>query len=189
MGGPSGLLATHAFLPLSKGAVDSANPSLGLDGAVRYARNAVVSGINKLSIRPGSVVSITLMDDQGTPAAVTSVRHVGPFADGAVAIAYSSTTAKCYLYRLDASFTGYYNTSGTFTASSTAAPIAVLWSSLTSVPDVCVTEGLGTLYVAHTVASDAAGLYWPTRKYADFSATITSLAASGTDGSSAGTDT
>jgi len=189
MGGPPGMLATHAFLPLSKGAVDSANPSLGLDGAVRYARNAIVSGINKLSIRPGSVVAITLMDDQGTPAEVTSVRHIGPFADGAVAIAYSSATSKAYLYRLDASLTGYYNTSGTFTASSTAAPIAVIWSSLTGVPDVCVTEGLGTLYIAHTVASDANGLYWPTKTYTDFSSSITSLAASGTDGSSTGSDT
>lgn len=189
MGGPNGMLATHAFLPLTKGAVDSANPSLGLDGAVRYVRNAIVSGINKVSIRPGAVVALTLLDDQGTPAPITKVCHVGPFADGAVAVGYSSVTNKVYLYRVDASFTGYYNTSGTFTASTTARPIAVVWSSLTAVPDVSVTEGLGTLYIAHTVASDSNGLYWPTKTYTDFSGSVTSLPASGTDGSASGTDT
>jgi hypothetical protein len=129
------------------------------------------------------------MDDAGTPAAITSVRYIGPFADGALAVGYSSTTHKAYLYRLDASLSGYYDSGAAFHAGSTALPIAVIWSSLTAVPDVTVTEGLGEAYIAHSVASDANGLYWPTQTYTDFSASVTSLKASGTDGSSAGTDT
>lgn len=183
-------LQLASFGPFTKGVVDAANPSLALTGAMRSCQNTVLTGINRLSVRPGAVVAMTCVDDQGTPANVTSIRHVGPFGDGAVIVAYSSTTQKVYLYRTDANFTGYYApTSGTFTTSSTAHPVAVVWSGVTVTPDVCVTEGLGTCYIAHTVASDASGLYWPTRTYTDFSASVSSVAASGTDGSSAGSDT
>jgi hypothetical protein len=178
------------FGPFIRGVVDSANPSLGLTGAMRACENAILTGINRLSVRPGSVVAMTLLDDQGSPAPVTSVRHVGPFADGMVAIGYSSVTQKVYLYRLDALATGWYAaTSGTFTTASAAHPVCVIWTGATVPPDVCVTEGLGTLYIANTVASDASGLYWPTKTYTDFSSTVSNLSASGTDGSSAGTDT
>jgi hypothetical protein len=182
-------LSTASFGPFTKGVVERANSSLSLTGGLKSCRNAVLSGINALSIVPGSQVALFLLDDQGTPAQVTSVRHIGPFADGSIAIGYSSVTHKAYLYRMDASLTGYYDASGVFTAAPWALPMAVIWSSMTAIPDVFVTEGLGTLYIAHSVASDANGLYWPTKTYTDFSSTTTSLVASGTDGSSAGTDT
>jgi len=188
VGFPQGKLATLPFGPFTKFVVDSANSSQELTGAVRSARNAYLSGINRLSIRPGAQVAMTLMDDQGTPAPCTSVRYSSAFGNGSIAIGYSSVTQKVYLYRLDAGVTGYYDTGGTFHTSTTAVPQCVVWSSMTVVPDVLCTEGLGTLYISHTVSSDANGLYWPTKQYTDFN-TISNLPASGTDGSSAGTDT
>lgn len=147
-----------------RGVIDAINPGLDTVGAVRSARHAVFSG-GRLMAGPGSNVAITLMNDAGTPAACTSVAAVLPFGDRAIAIAWSQSEQDVYLYWLDADFTGWYNLAGTFTASATATPAAVLWTGQTSAPAVTVSEGLGVGYIAHAAAASASTLAVPTKRF------------------------
>jgi hypothetical protein len=107
-------LTVEGFGPFLKGVVDGANPSLDNKSTLRSARHVTLSGKGRLMAGPGSSVAITLMDDQGSPAACTSVVLVKDFADGALAIGHSTVTSKVYLYRLDSQFTGYYDIAGAF---------------------------------------------------------------------------
>lgn len=171
---------TQPFGPFSAGLHDTANPSLPPNGALRSARNMLYTGLFDLGIRPGTQVALTYFDDQGTPQSITTVCLAAtPFQDGALGIGYSSITQKCYLYRLKATMDNWYdingNPGGVF-HSTTPQPIGVLWSNMASAPDVSVTEGLGTAYIANTAAADVNGLYWPTKTYNDYgTSTVTGL--------------
>lgn len=178
-----GSLTILPFGPFSKGVQDTGNPSIGLQGALRGAKGLYFSGSQRLGTRSGNQVALTFKDDQGSPANVTSVRYVGPFADRAVAIAHSTVTNKAYLYVLTPALDGWYNTAGVLQANLTPQPAGVLWTGITTPPDVCVSEGLGTLYVAHTQALDAAGLYFASKQWdGTYAVTITTMKASGTGG-------
>lgn len=159
------MLSTAAFLPLTKGVVSTANPSLDLSGAVRACKGFNLIGANKLVTRSGSAVSLTLKDDQGSPANVTSVCGVWQFKDRAIAIAHSTVTSKCYLYIITADFTGWYSSTAVLTSTAIPQPAGVLWTSITTSPDVFVAEGLGTLYLAHTGGVDSTALNFPTRTW------------------------
>jgi hypothetical protein len=165
-------LETRPFGPFTKGVIDSGNPSVDLSGALRALRNGVYSGAMKLSVRPGTVGALTLYDDAGTPAQVSSVVAVVPFADGALAVAWSTATQKCYLYKLTAALDGWYNAAGALQATLTPQPQGVLWTAMTVAPDVSIAEGLGVAYIAHCAASDATGLFWATRTYDNTSRAI-----------------
>lgn len=171
---------TQPFGPFSAGLHDTANPSLPPNGALRSARNMLYTGLFDLGIRPGTQVVLTYFDDQGTPQSVTTVCLAAtPFQDGALGIGYSSITQKCYLYRLKATMDNWYdingNPGGVF-HDAFPKPIGVLWSSMPSAPDVSVTEGLGTAYIANTAAADVNGLYWSTKTYNDYgTSTVTNL--------------
>lgn len=152
--------------PFLRGVVDGANTATDLTGYMRWARHGVLSGKGRLMAGPGSSVAITLMDDAGSPAPVTSVLAIVPFSDGALAVAHSTATQKVYLYRLDASLTGWYNLAGFFTASATATPLATpLWTTIASPPSVTISELLGQAYIAHNNALTASTLDWPTMVY------------------------
>ena len=177
-------LTTIALGPFS-GAVDSLNPSNPQPGKLRNARNLVLSGLGKLSVRPGTLTALTLQDD-AAHAAVTSVLHVGAFADGAVAVAHSTVTNKVYLYRLPATMDGWYDATGALQSTLTPQPCAVLWTAVTVPPDVWIAEGLGVLYAATTSAIDATGLYFRTQQVSFSSAgvpTVQDLPANGSGGS------
>jgi len=146
-------LATVPLGPFTKGVIQGANPAMSLGGALRYARNAVLDGLGRMQVRPGTAVALTLKDDQGTPANVTSVVAIIPFGDGALAVGHSTVTSKFYLYRLDADLSGWYNAGGAFQANANAEPVAVLWTSAANPRRVHIAEGLGVAYIAH---SDAA---------------------------------
>ena len=137
------------FGPFVKGAIDGANPLLSLQGSGRYLRNAYLSGAGRLMARPGTQLAMTLMDDQGSPAACTSVAALTAFGDGALAVGHSTVTSRFYLYWLNDSLTDWYNISKVVQGSLTPAPIAVLWSSASAVKDVTIAEGLGFAYIAH----------------------------------------
>jgi len=158
-------LQTAPFGPLAKGVVDSGNPSLELTGAVRALKGFNLTGANRLSTRAGSAVALTLKDDAGSPANVTSVCGIWQFRDRAVAIAHSSSTNKCYLYVLAADLTGWYDSTGALTSNTTPQPAGVLWTAITTAPDVFVAEGLGTLYVAHAQGVDSSSLNFATRTW------------------------
>lgn len=181
---PVSSLATIALGPFV-GIVDTKNPSVPMEGKLRNAKNLVFTGGNKLSVMNGSALALTLKDDAGSPATITSVLHVGPFMDGAIAVGYSSATQKVYLYRLPATMDGWYTSAGALTSNATPQPCAVLWTSVSTAPDVSVAEGLGTLYVAQTSAIDVAGLYFRTQQVV-FSAagvpTVSDVKASGSAG-------
>lgn len=163
----AGLLTPRGFGPFSR-VVDSANPSVDLNGALKAAKGITLLGAGKITLAPGTSVVLTLKDDQATPASVTSVCAVVPFADGALAVAHSTSTNKVYVYRLLATMDGWIDSGGTTHASnSTPQPMGVLWSTITSPPDVTIAEGLGVAYIAHTVAADSATLAWPTKTYTD----------------------
>lgn len=187
---PTSALSTLALGPF-QGLLDTKGASIPVPGALRTARNLVFSGDKKLSVMGGSSVALTLKDDAGTPATVTKVLHVGPFMDGAIAIAYSSATQKVYLYRLPATMDGWYDSTGAAKTTLTPSPVCVLWSAVTVAPDVSVAEGLGMLYVAQTSAIDVNGAYFKTQTVTFSTAgvpTQADLKANGTGGS-AGTDT
>jgi len=149
---------------------------------LRIGRNLMYVGLNALGIRPGTRTQLTLVDDQMDPEPVTSVVAIRQFADGALAIAHSTATKKCYLYRLNATMDGWYDGSGVLTApTDTAEPIGVLWTDMTSPPDVQIDEGLGIAYIANTGAIDKDGLYWATKTYEDFGV-IDDLLVNGTGG-------
>lgn len=183
-----GALTILPFGPFSKGVLDSGNPSTDLRSAARVARGLYFSGAQRLGARGGSQLAMTLFDDAGSPALVTSVRHVGPFSDRAIAIAHSTVTSKAYLYVLTAALDGWYNSAGVLQANLNAQPAGVLWTAITTAPDVFATEGLGTLYVAHAQAQDASGLFFPTKQWdGTYPVTIANYLVNGTGGT-AGTD-
>lgn len=161
----AGRLQQQTFGPFTKGVIDRANPDLNLMGAVRSAKGLQYSGANKLTIRPGTRTVLTLKDDAGSPASVTSVCAVVPFGDGALAVAHSTNTNKAYLYRLKASMDDWYDAAGTLQGTTSPQPVAVLWASIASAPDVTIAEGLGIAYIAHAEALDGSTLSFPTRQY------------------------
>jgi hypothetical protein len=151
-----------SYGPFGKGAISSANALLGLTGSLKSARNLTVQGVNQVLVRKGSTVAMTFQDDQGTPANVTSIRAIQPFKDRALVVAHSTATNKVYYYIVKSDFSGWYSSADALTSTTTAAPTGVLWTSITTAPDVSVAEGLGMAFVAHSLAADASGLNWPT---------------------------
>jgi hypothetical protein len=143
-----------SFGPFSRGVVDGVNTALETKGALRFARNARFDGVGRLLARPGTQLAMTLKDDGGVPANVTSVLAIVPFADGALAIAHSTVTSNFYLYRFDADLSGWYNAAGVFQANLNASPIGVLWASALSAP-VFIAEGLGEAFIAHSNAGSS----------------------------------
>ena len=138
--------------PFIKGVADSYNPVSGAQQIARYARNAVYDGLGRLKARMGTAVALTLMDDQGTPAPVTSVVSIVPFTDGALAIGYSVTTQKFYLYWLNDALNNWYNISKVLQNTLAPTPVGVLWTGATAPAPVTIAEGLGIGYIAHSNA-------------------------------------
>jgi hypothetical protein len=151
-----------SFGPFGKGAISSANALLALTGSLKSAKNLAVQGVNQVLVRRGSAPVMAFKDDAGTPAAVTSIRAIQPFKDRALVIAHSTATNKVYYYIVKSDFSGWYASNDTLTSTTTATPTGVLWTSITTAPDVSVAEGLGMAFVAHSSAADSAGLNWPT---------------------------
>jgi hypothetical protein len=162
--------------PLTKGLLDTVTLGADLSGACRYLRNAIYTGGSQLGVRPGTALALTLKDDAGTPAAITSVCAIVPFADGALAVGHSTATLKVYLYRLTATMDGWYNAAGVLQSTLFPEPVGALWTGAATAPDVLVTEGLGTAYIANTGAADDSGLYYPTKSYT-IPATIATMTA------------
>lgn len=156
-------LTYKSFGPAILGVSEERNSALEGQGWLRKARHIVYTGTGTMRGGVGSSVAITLMDDQGSPAEVTSVCEVVQFADSVLAVAHSTTTDECYLYRLDTGLTGWYNLAGAFTASATATPMGVLWATMTASPVVHVAEMLGQARITCTNSQDAATLNFPTK--------------------------
>jgi hypothetical protein len=142
-------LDVRRFGPFTKGAADAANEALELQGAVRYARNAVMDGVGRLKVRPGTAVAMNLKDDDATPDPITSVVCVVPFGDGALAVGHSTIQDEFYLYRFNSDLSGWFNAAGALQSNTNAEPIAVLWSSAPDSAKVLIAEGLGEAYIAH----------------------------------------
>src|SRR6185437_11822347 len=130
--------------------------------ALKSATNLSVRGLNRLIRRGGTVVRQTYLDDATPAKPVTSVRLIQPFKDRALVVAHSTNTSKSYVYLVDSLLTGYYTAADTFTTAAAAVPLAVLYSSQPTPPDVMMAEGLGAAYLAHTGAASTTGLNWPT---------------------------
>lgn len=165
-------LEVRPFGPFLKGVVDGANPSLDNSSTLRSARHVTLSGKGRMMAGPGSAVAMTLMDDQGAPAACTSVVLVKDFSDGALAIGHSTVTSKVYLYRVDSLFTGYYDIAGAFHASATAVPVGVLWAASPTAPVCTIAELLNIAFIARTDAATATTQDFATQRF-----DLTSLAA------------
>ncbi|HYL22501.1 MAG TPA: hypothetical protein VEU74_12120 [Gemmatimonadales bacterium] len=154
-------LPTKNLGPFLGGVVDTANPLIvegagrgsypGLGGkpVVRRARNCVLDGLGRLIARGGTQVALTLLDDQGSPAAVTSVVALQQFADGALAVGHSTITSKFYLYWLKADLTDWYNSSKALQGTNQPKPVAVLWTGAATPSPVLIAEGLNIAYIAH----------------------------------------
>lgn len=159
-------LLKASFLPFAKGVVDTGNPTLNLQGAVRAAAGFDFIGAGKLVTRSGTATKLTFKDDTGGFADVTSVCGVWQFRDKAVAIAHSTNTNKCYLYVLKSTLDDWYDgTTGALQGTTSPHAAAVIWSSITISPDVFVAEGLGSLYIAHAQGVDSAALNFATRSW------------------------
>ncbi len=145
---------TKRLGPFLGGVTDAANP-LVVEGktVVRYARNAVLDGVGRLIARGGTAVALTLKDDQGAPATVTSVVALVPFGDGALAVGHSTVTSKFYLYWLKDDLTDWYNSSKALQGTTNVAPVAVLWTGAAAPANVMLAEGLNVAYIAHSLAS------------------------------------
>lgn len=157
------------------GVLDTANPSVvPPDGALREAEHFILTGLNRLSVRPGLVTTLALYNTwSGTIVPVTSVLYVGTFSDKAIVITHSTVTNTVDLFLFTADMQNFFDDSGTEKANSYVTSVTggfpagglamtEVWAGINVAPDVLVTEGLGYLYITNTVASDAAGLYWPT---------------------------
>lgn len=170
-------LITQAWGPFTAGVHDTANPSVPQTGVLRNAQNLMYTGVFDLSIRPGTQQQLILFDDVSQ--SIAGVCAIVPFGDGALAVGWSSVTQKCYLYRLKNTMDNWYDVNGNpggVLHNYLPHPIGVLWSSMPAKPDVSITEGLGTAYIANTEAADVNGLYWPTKTYNDFgTSTVTGL--------------
>ena len=150
-----------SFSPITRGVIDGANPRAELAGSAKYVRNAVYRGAYKLIARPGTQVALTLKDDQGSPANVTSVVALCHFGDGCLAVAHSTVTSKFYLYWLTDGLDNWYNLSKVLQNTLTPAPVGVLWSGIATPEKVLIAEGLGVAYIAHNDASTV----FKTRKF------------------------
>lgn len=181
-------LQIKPFGPFSKGVQDSGNPSIDLRGALRSSKGLYFSGAQRLGARSGSQLAMTLKDDGGGPANVTSVRYVAPFKDRAIAIAHSTVTNKAYLYVLTPALDSWYDSTGALQATLLPQPAGILWTGITIAPDVFVSEGLGTLYIAHAAAIDSVGLNFATKQWdGTYPVVVATTKASGTGGT-VGTD-
>jgi hypothetical protein len=159
--------------PFMGGVVDAANPiqvegsgrgsypGLGGKPVVRYARNCRLDGTGRLIVRNGTQLALTLYDDQGVPAPVTSVVALIQFADACLAVGHSTVTSKFYLYWLKADLTDWYNSSKVLQGTVTPAPVAVLWSGVATPSPVLIAEGLNIAYIAH----NNPGLVYQTRQF------------------------
>ncbi len=181
-------METRAMGPFHRGVIDRANASAPglLTGAVRRLSAGVYSGAARLAVRAGSAVAMTHLDDQDTPALVTSVCLLEQFSDWALSVAHSTITNKAYLYRLQADMSGWWDASGDLHSDQMAEPVGVLWSTITIPPDVRLTEELGAAYIAHTAAADGSALRFASKKYV-VPATITTMT-SDLDGNSSAED-
>ena len=153
------------FGPFATGVLDTANPSQGLTGVLKTALGVVYTGGGKLSTRDGSRVVLTLKDDQGSPADVTSVIALAPFSDSALAVAHSTVTSKVYLYRLSSTMDDWYDNTGALQGTTSPHPVGVLWTSVTTAPDVTIAEGLGIAYIAHSEPVVGSTLTYATRMF------------------------
>lgn len=156
--------------PFGKGIVENASPAEVSTGAVRFARGIALSGANKVIAAPGTEVAMSFVDDQVTPAAVSSIRAIQPFADTALVVAWSSVTSKVYLYRVATDFSGWYNAAGALQANTTAQPVGVIWPATGEAPvaanlDVTIAEGLGTAWFATPASLSATTLNYRLRSY------------------------
>lgn len=184
----AGAMTTRSIGPFYKGIVDRANASAPglLQGTSRRLRAGQYSGAARLAVRAGSAVAMTLLDDNAPAQLVTSSRLLEQFADWALAIGHSTATNKCYLYRLQADMSGWFNADGDLTSNQLAEPVGVLWDDIPLPPDVRLTEELGAAYIAHTGAADGTTLAFPGKKYV-VPGTITTMT-SDLDGDSAAED-
>lgn len=147
-------LPTKRLGPFLAGVTDAANP-LAIEGknAVRYARNAVLDGIGRLIARSGTAVALTLKDDGGGPATVTSIVALVPFADTVLAVAHSTVTSKFYLYWLKDDLTDWYNSSKVLQGTTNVLPVlAAIWTGIATPSQVFIAEGLNVAYIAHNNA-------------------------------------
>ena len=158
-------LVYKSFGPSLNGVSEERNSSLDGTGYLRKARHIVYTGTGTMQAGKGSTVAITLMDDQGSPAEVTSVCEVVQWSDYVLVVAHSTVTDDCYLYKLDTGLTGWYNLAGAFTASATATPLGVLWATMTDSPVVHVAEMLGQAYITCTNSQTASALQFPTKVF------------------------
>lgn len=170
-------LQSSPFGPLVKGVADSGDASLNLAGYAKSLKGVRFAGAGKLQTREGTRVVLTLKDDAGTPATITSVVALVPFADGCLLVGHSTVTDKVYLYRLNATLDTWTDSGGTTHTTAAPEPVGVLWTACPDAPVVTVTEGLGVAYIAHTTGADAASLSFPLKQFTDSSravATVTS---------------
>lgn len=158
-----------------KGLIQQSNPSLALTGKLKAATGILYSGTGKLSTRPGTRTVLTLKDDAGTPASVTTVCAIVPFNDGALAVGHSTATNKVYLYRLNSTLTGWTDSAGAAQTTLVPQPVGVLWTGMVSAPDVTIAEGLGVAYIAHAAALDGTTLVAATKTFTDSTRAIATL--------------
>src|SRR5690349_14335272 len=158
-------LTQAAFGPFQSGVLDTANPSQPLAGILKSALGVRYTGGGKLATRDGSRVVLTLKDDQGSPADVTSVIALAPFSDSALAVAHSTVTSKVYLYRLASTMDDWYDATGALQGTTSPHPVGVLWTSVTTAPDVTIAEGLGVAYLAHSEPVVGSTLTFATRSF------------------------
>ncbi len=149
------------FGPFDKGVIDGGNIALDLRGVAKKLRAFYADGIGRLRIAPGTKVAMTLKDDQGVPANITSVVALAEFASDALAVGHSTVTSKFYLYRFNADLTGWFNAAGALQSNLNAEPVGVLWSTAASPAKVLIAEGLGEAFIAHNEAAST----FQTRKY------------------------
>lgn len=172
----AGRLTPRPLGPPTRGVIDQANAAhlASTAGAVKRARGVRYAGAGKLVTVGGTRVLLTLQDDQGSPVTVTSVLAVKPFTDRTLAVAHSTNTNKVYLYVLPATMDGWYNAAGVLQATLLPEPVGVLWTSVTTAPDVTIAELLGVAYIAHTEGASSTVLGFPTKTFA-LPATIATL--------------
>lgn len=156
----AGTMTPRPLGPFPGGVLDRANAALApaVAGTMKRARGVRYRGKGQLVARGGSRVLLTLKDDGGTPATVTSVVGVWQFADRALAVAHSTATSKVYVYVLASTLDSWYNAAGALQSNAAPEPVGVLWTPVTTAPDVTATEGLGVAYFAHTEAASSATL-------------------------------
>jgi hypothetical protein len=124
-------LQSVPFGPLVKGVADTGKPASTF-GLCETLKGVVFSGGGKLHDAQGTRVVLTLKDDAGTPATITSVNAIATFTDGCLIVGHSTVTDKAYLYRLNATLDTWTDSGGVTHTNATPEPIGVLW---TSIPD------------------------------------------------------